>query len=103
MVLVFVLCLSLCLGQYDVQGVHRDQCRGKHEEDQQQKNNVGHGRHIEIRIDLVSSSDIHIILVLGGFVEKIEKLKGIRLHLIDDLIRPNDQMVIRDIGYDSDN
>src|SRR5574344_9827 len=89
--------LFLALRKQYLDGIRRHHCARDHEEDEQQKDDVGHGRHIKCRGDLCTSLKHRLLLFFANNVHKCERL---RFNLIHHAIHFCHKIVV---GEQSDN
>ena len=95
--------LAVARRQHELDGVRGDQGRGQHEENQQEKHQVRHGRGVERRFDLVFRFYGHNALVLSGFIQDIHKFSRLGFKQVDDLLDFRRDDGVEEVGDDADN
>ena len=88
--------------QHQFQRIGIDERRRDEQKQQQQEHQVGHRRCRKTLIDFRAVFDCHNRLSLNGLIQNIHKCDGIGLHLEHQLFDASDQIVVAEIGRNTD-
>ena len=96
--------LAAAGGQQQLDGIGCHQGGGQHEKDQQQEDQVRHGRGVEADSEFVSCLDSHdrsVFNGLGGLVEHIHEFSGFGFEQVDDVLDSRYDDGVEDVGDDA--